>query len=401
MQTIHQFNAITEKAGISTDQAKQMLPFAQESLQEGLMSQVTGGNLDGVLGMFKSFGGGGLESNSLFGSIKGMFMKKTVLTTVVLASFCGTHNLHAHPKNPYQPVSMVSWMKGISDQAHLNQIIMPGSHDAGMSQTEHCSFGVVSAEAQTQDRAIYQQAIAGSRYFDIRVDYDHDTLTTYHRTDSMGCGGEYLKDVLNDAVLFLQQNPSETLIIKFSHTRNDSGHYPSDITQRVIQLLTTPFYQQYLYTTNAAQPNLDAIPLSQLRGKIIAVFDQEYSTYFNPQKGIFSYRDFNPSHSDMKQNLSVYDSYADTSNFDKMSTDQLNKLKQYGGWGQNHLFLLSWTLTGSAGNLNIYSLAEKANTQLDTSLSQALTVDKDPMPNIVYIDFMNPTLAQNIVQCYQ
>jgi hypothetical protein len=46
-------SAITEKAGISTDQAKQMLPFAQESLQEGLMSQVTGGNMDGVLDMFK------------------------------------------------------------------------------------------------------------------------------------------------------------------------------------------------------------------------------------------------------------------------------------------------------------------------------------------------------------
>ena len=45
-------------------------------------------------------------------------------------------------------------MKGLSDQAALNQIIMPGSHDAGMSQTEHCSFGVVSADAQTQDRAI-------------------------------------------------------------------------------------------------------------------------------------------------------------------------------------------------------------------------------------------------------
>ena len=68
--------AITQKAGITTDQAIQMLPFAKESLQEGLVSQVAGGNLDGVLGMFKSFGSGGLENNSLFSSLKGMFMKK-------------------------------------------------------------------------------------------------------------------------------------------------------------------------------------------------------------------------------------------------------------------------------------------------------------------------------------
>lgn len=326
-------------------------------------------------------------------------MKKMLLTTLLLASVCVAHGLHAQYKQPYQPADIDVWMKGLSDQAALNQIIMPGSHDAGMSQTEYCSFGVVNADAQTQDRNIYQQAVAGSRYFDIRVDYDHDMLTTYHRTAGEGCGGEYLKDVLNNAVMFLQKRPSETLILKFSHTRSDSGHHPADITKRVIELLqNTPIYQQYLYTSDVAQPNLDTIPLAQLRGKIIAVFDQEYANYFDPQQGIFSYRDFDPSHTDTEQNLSVYDSYANTGDFTKMSTDQLNKLNQYGGLGQNHLFLLSWTLTGSVGHLNIHSLAEKANTSLDTSLSQALTVDKDPMPNIVYIDFMNPTLAQDIVQ---
>ena len=82
-------NAITEKAGISTDQAKQMLPFAQESLQEGLMSQVTGGNLDSVLGMFKSFTGGGLASNGLFGSLKAMFMKKVMTNMGLPESVAG------------------------------------------------------------------------------------------------------------------------------------------------------------------------------------------------------------------------------------------------------------------------------------------------------------------------
>lgn len=81
--------AITSKAGVNADQAKQMIPLAGESLQEGLMSQVTGGNLDGVLGMFKSFGGGGLENNSLFGSIKGMFMKKVMTSMGLPESIAG------------------------------------------------------------------------------------------------------------------------------------------------------------------------------------------------------------------------------------------------------------------------------------------------------------------------
>ena len=76
-------NAMTEKAGVSMNQAKQILPLAGDSLQEGLMSQVTRGNVDGVLGMFKSFTGGGLESNDIFGSIKNLFMKK-VMTSMGL-----------------------------------------------------------------------------------------------------------------------------------------------------------------------------------------------------------------------------------------------------------------------------------------------------------------------------
>ena len=81
--------AMTEKAGISADQAKQMLPLAGESLQEGLMSQVTGGNVDGVLGMFKSFTGGGLENNGIFGSIKGLFMKKIMTNMGLPESVAG------------------------------------------------------------------------------------------------------------------------------------------------------------------------------------------------------------------------------------------------------------------------------------------------------------------------
>jgi len=36
---------LTEKAGINAEQAKEVLPVAQESLQSGLMEQVTGGNI--------------------------------------------------------------------------------------------------------------------------------------------------------------------------------------------------------------------------------------------------------------------------------------------------------------------------------------------------------------------
>ena len=81
-------NEMTSKAGISMDQAKQMLPLAQDSLKEGLMSQVTGGNMDGLLGMFNG-GSSGLMSNGIFGSIKGMFMKKIMTNMGLPESVAG------------------------------------------------------------------------------------------------------------------------------------------------------------------------------------------------------------------------------------------------------------------------------------------------------------------------
>jgi hypothetical protein len=82
---------IAEKAGVSLDQAKGMLPFAQESLQEGLMSQVTGGNLSGLLAMFQgaSAGGGGLMDNPIFASIKAMFLKKIMTNMGLPESVAG------------------------------------------------------------------------------------------------------------------------------------------------------------------------------------------------------------------------------------------------------------------------------------------------------------------------
>lgn len=83
-------NEITSKAGISTDQAKQMLPLAQDSLQEGIMSQITGGNLDGLIGMFNSAGSSnGLMNNSIFNGIKGMFLQKIMKSIGLPESVAG------------------------------------------------------------------------------------------------------------------------------------------------------------------------------------------------------------------------------------------------------------------------------------------------------------------------
>ena len=121
--------------------------------------------------------------------------------------------------NTQEVIDTTNWMGRLDDVTTLNNIMMPGSHDAGMSELSHCSVGANDSNTQTQQLDIYGQLEAGSRYFDIRVDYDHDELTTYHRTGMLGCNGQLLSAVLDQATSFLDSQPIETLIFKvFTHS---------------------------------------------------------------------------------------------------------------------------------------------------------------------------------------
>ncbi len=62
-------NTIAEKAGVSVDQAKEMLPIAQETVENGFMEQVTNGNVSGITSLFNS-SEANFEENSIFSGIK-------------------------------------------------------------------------------------------------------------------------------------------------------------------------------------------------------------------------------------------------------------------------------------------------------------------------------------------
>ncbi|MEM9991206.1 MAG: hypothetical protein AAF738_05540 [Bacteroidota bacterium] len=69
-------NTLIEKTGLSLDQAKEVLPIGQETLQSGLMEQVTKGNLGAIIGMLNSGGKAGeLQENPMFGMLKNMFVQ--------------------------------------------------------------------------------------------------------------------------------------------------------------------------------------------------------------------------------------------------------------------------------------------------------------------------------------
>lgn len=280
----------------------------------------------------------------------------------------------------------------------LNQLIMPGSHDAGMYTTEDYNLGGGGEWAQTQSLSILGQLQAGSRYFDLRICKHKDHLRTYHGDTGYGAYGAMLGSIIGDVKTFLQSAPgmNEVVILKFSHSYKDSVERTVGVVKNLGNLL-------YKHPAQTLTINLATMKLSDLAGKVVAVFGDEYSDHWNPDEGIFPYYDTDSNPSVVKHNaLTVYDQYANDGTYEEMENDQNNKLKQYAGWGQKFLFLLSWTVTGGGDVSDIRVLAGMANPWLPKKLGNIWKLyhnqpSFDHRPNIAYIDFIDPYLCRAII----
>jgi hypothetical protein len=167
----------------------------------------------------------------------------------------------------------------------LNEIVMAGSHDAGITQG--------ASNVQTQDLDIGGQATAGVRVFDIRITgavvkkgegATVVTLKAFHGSASssktkgldlrtggnteMETGlkyGDYgmtLSKILNDAKKFVANHSSEFLILKFDKCSNWLS-----IAKACVEILGDSIYKE--------GGNLNLKSLRDVRGKVIVTFTKD------------------------------------------------------------------------------------------------------------------------------
>lgn len=168
----------------------------------------------------------------------------------------------------------------------LNEIVFAGSHDAGVTSGD--------ANTKTQSLDIMGQALAGVRFFDIRItgalvkkggESNVTTLKAYHgkgpsstkntvdlrtgqntsvKVKSMW-GGDFglsLTNMLADAAKFVTINPSEFLILKFDKCSNWGA-----IAEACRDVLGDKIY--------SAGGNINTKTLRELGGKVICGFMSE------------------------------------------------------------------------------------------------------------------------------
>jgi hypothetical protein len=210
-------------------------------------------------------------------------------------------------------------MSNITDNTLLKDIVMPGSHDAGVwaspTQTNvrvtNALMPVSSIAAQLGD--IKEQAEAGSRWFDIRMyktptrwapweksmrpkplDGHKMKLRAAHvpafqegmiskgvlQSPGLGGYGASIEQILDQAISFVTKpdTRSEFVVIRFSHcpepkkVLKEIKYYLDDVAK-----LNRGNILQHL--TPNITPKLGNTPISALRSKVALIFDEKFHKY--------------------------------------------------------------------------------------------------------------------------
>jgi hypothetical protein len=324
-----------------------------------------------------------------------------------------------------------NWMsdnrRDLADQ-RLNQLVLPASHNAG--------FYIEDDLLSNQTLPILGQLSVGVRYFDLRpVKVGNNGPIRIHHDDSTAVP---LQDVLDDIRDFMKDH-NELVILKFSHYGTaDDPFNQNDFNELVTMLRDSDKGLRQWLLTNDPEQRIGATKLQRLlapnSGTVLIFADAgqqnnqqvEYLDRSLPgNKGIRRYRDWyapDPENGD----LTVFDIFSDTDNFDAMATGtgndpdaratdragnrlprgQFPKFALFDGNCRNKdgnnnvpcdLFLLSWTLTPDAGGA--VGLSRDANKKLvDNSASHPdATANRHGQKiNLLYTDVVQESRSTDV-----
>jgi 1-phosphatidylinositol phosphodiesterase len=133
----------------------------------------------------------------------------------------------------YSSANLHKWMENFKDETPLSALSIPGTHN---SPTCHRALPSVRCQAVSP----WDQMQNGVRFFDIRVqpetpeDPSKDGLILVHGVFPISLtGNKYFRDLVNDVHRFLDENPSETLIMSIK--REGPGQHTDQQLSRILR----------------------------------------------------------------------------------------------------------------------------------------------------------------------
>lgn len=346
------------------------------------------------------------------------FMAFLITSTVYAGSLGGTlHRENTGTTTTGNDIPYDRWMSTDSkiQNSSLNQITIPGAHDAGMGESSSCSDYANKKVTKTQDKSMLQMLNTGTRYFDLRpivnkqgnmylghfswIGKDIESWRRKYTLRNEGCFGYSVDQTLDDVKTFVSNSSPtnrEIVILKFSHFMNfkDYDNKDSHFDQKNFDQLEAKIISKLNGYLVIGKRDIVKIPIRDLTSngpKVIVTFD---ASGYDGSKGIYA-----------ESSLNLYDKYSHTNDLDRMKADQLHKLGEY---SSSTYFLLSWTLTQNQdqaiacmipipglGCKTIEELAASANQDLGEAQNRCIETMK--YPNVLYTDFISDSVTRTAI----
>ncbi|PYH99106.1 phosphatidylinositol phospholipase C [Aspergillus ellipticus CBS 707.79] len=162
----------------------------------------------------------------------------------------------------YSSASLDAWMGELRDDTVLSSLSIPGTHN---SPTCHTAAPSVRCQAVSPR----EQLRNGVRFFDIRVqpqypkDPSKDDLILVHSVFPISLtGSKYFRGLMREVEEFLEDNPSETLIISLK--REGPGNHTDEQLSQII-------HDHYAHPGSIWYTEPKIPTLGEVRGKVVLV----------------------------------------------------------------------------------------------------------------------------------
>ena len=269
-----------------------------------------------------------------------------------------------------QAIDPASWMKAVDANASLAALTIPGTH-------ESCArHEPLPGTAKCQSLGLGDQLESGVRYLDVRCRHFHDHFEIHHDLVYQQMNFD---DVLDEVLPFLEEHPSETVIMSVKE------EYKADGNTRSFE----DTFASYVAKAPARWYLDDAVPsLAAARGKIVLLrrFSAAHTGGLNGRpwgdKATFSI--------DNDAHLRVQDQYEVKSNDDKWKavTSLFDEAKS---GDENRLFLnyTSGYKPQLFGIPNVGKVSDSINPKLETYFEKA----PKARYGVVAMDFVDKSRA--------
>ncbi|AJI56394.1 hypothetical protein LA02_1531 [Francisella philomiragia] len=166
---------------------------------------------------------------------------------------------------------VTDWLSKIDDETLVSDLILPGSHDAGMNQDDSKVDGIPLINLLLPKNYVYNQNLnvegqlkSGSRVMDIRLEKKDNNLVTFHKAAGIGGIGENIDSILDGCLKFINRYNTEFIILRVSNTKKEA------IGELLEKLRTSNIYDKLFVPTAKIWGGLK---VGGARGKIMVIIE--------------------------------------------------------------------------------------------------------------------------------